>query len=76
MALQRQDVNACSIVDAPRAICHCYDLASIQGEELCCPAAHIAKALGRSTPLISSCSAFGCRDLTLTNTNRPCSDDP
>lgn len=63
VALQRQDVDACRIVDAPSAICHCDDLASIQGDELCCPAAHIAKALGRSAPLITSCKAFACRNL-------------
>ena len=42
---------------------NCDDLASIQGDELCCPAAHIAKALGRSAPLITSCKAFACRNL-------------
>ena len=44
---ERQDVNARCVVDAPSAVGDCDDLAAIEGQQLCRPAAHIAKALGR-----------------------------
>ena len=47
VALERQDVNARCVVDAPSAVGDCDDLAAIEGQQLCRPAAHIAKALGR-----------------------------
>ena len=47
VALQRQDVDASRVVDAAGAVCDSNDLAAIEREQLCCPAAHVAEALGR-----------------------------
>lgn len=57
VALERQDVNACCVVDAPSAVRDCDDLAAIEGQQLCCPAAHIAKALWQPNTQLEGLSA-------------------
>ena len=63
VAPEALNVQTILIVDGPTAVRHCNDLSSMQMEESCCPAAHVAKTLYRTDDLRSDSAlsaAFCC----------------